>query len=574
MSRRTEVALVVLSVTQAKSVSRPLSYPAAFATGEPQSRFFISVGSQNQYGCQVNAVRYLRRGHDYKAISTKWMAEYMKANDRAVSSAFYQTITTEYSALRKSPAYARLFAYLAWGTWRDDLSECPILGSELLARISDQHTQWQSRNFEAQSFLKRFVAATDIKIRWSNWDSLSGRSRVLLALPLPGSIRAAVREEEDNFWKMPDLVSIADGRKFNPSKQRAWREADRTLALESLREAACPDAVALGTYLNEAAPSRYTSLLPNMQAAVEAAHALPNPKAVRHQVRVLRAIQQQPVPFYGPSSRGRTVRLFGFNESLLALKKVVRQALAPTWQTADLRSAQLGIVASQWRIPMVLEFLRDYPGSVWEYLFAELKIQRTDERKRAVKDALYAALYGRTPGFAGYMLSRSLQMPGIGTRFLRIPMIEELFLARERMFGEVQKAGGASDVYGRWIALAEGPDVPKEKQVDAASVLSQLAQATEMRLLAPVIRCASEERGNARGWALTLWKHDGFNWVSHKSADQVRWGQRLQDMVQVQAQQCNVLTRLELDRPYKEGSEYVIDLEGGEREYTTRVRYN
>ncbi len=342
-------------------------------------------------------------------------------------------------------------------------------------------------------------------------------------------------------------MSIADGRKFNSAKQRAWRESDRSLALERMTEAACPDAVTLGNYLNGAAPHRYTSLLPNMQVAAEAACALPNPDAVKHQMRVLRAISQQPVPFYAPSSRGRTIRLFGFNESLLALKKVVRQALAPSWRTADLRSAQLAIVAQQWNIPSVQEFLRDYSGSVWDYLFAELQIERTDERKRAVKDALYSALYGRTPGFTAYMLSKTLQMSGVGARFLQIPLIAELFCARERMFDKIQKAGGACNVYGQWIALRDDSSVPKEKRVDAASVLSQLAQAMEMRLLAPVIDSAIEEKANARGWGMMLWKHDGFNWASHKAEDVSRWMSRLQEMVQVQARHFNIITQLEAE---------------------------
>ena len=471
----------------------------------------------------------------------------MKANDRAVSAAFYETITTEYPALRTSPAFARLFGYLAWGTWQDDLSKRLVLSSGLLADMSQQHAQWRSRNFEAYTFLKRFRDATGLNVQWSKWDSTTGRSRVLTALHLPSYIRDAVHEEEHTFWKALDLVSIVDGRKYNPSKQRAWREADRSLALERMAGAACPDAVALGEYLNNAHPHRYTSLLPNMEAAAEAACGLPNPNAAKHQMRVLRAIHQQPVPFYSPSLRGRTVRLFGFNESLLALKKVVRQALAPGWRTADLRSAQLAIVAQQWQIPMVQEFLRDYVGSVWDYLFSELQIERTDEHKRAIKDGLYAALYGRTPGFTAYMLSRTLQTAGIGSRFLRIPLIEELFRARERMFDQVKRDQGAFDVYGRWITLAEGPEVPTEKRVDAASILSQLAQATEMKLLSPVIQCAIAERKDAHGWSLMLWKHDGFNWVSHKAEDEIPWRGRLQEIVQMQANACGIQTCLEIE---------------------------
>ena len=471
----------------------------------------------------------------------------MKANDRAVSADLYRTLTSEYPTIKTQPQFARLFGYLCWGTWTDELSGRLVLDSEILAQMLDKWKPWKQRNFRAHTFLKAFASATGLAIRYSNWDSTSGLSRVLTSLPLPPHIRAAVGAEEQNVSKALNLVSIVDGSKYNTAKQRAWREADRSVALERLADSACPDAMALGSYLNGVCPHRYTALLTNLEAAAQVARTLPKPDAARQQIRVLRAIRDQPVPFYVPSSRGRTVRLFGLNESLLSLKKEVRQTLAPHWRTADLRSAQLAIVATQWDIPLVQEFLRDYPGSIWDYLFAELEVERTDERKRAVKDALYAALYGRTPGFAAYMLSRTLGMPGIGGRFLRIPLVEELFLARERMFDKVQKARGARDVYGHWIHLVDGPDVLKGKKVDAASVLSQLAQAMEMKLLSPVIHSAIRERACAHGWAITLWKHDGFNFVSHKAEDERGWCQALRDAVKIQADSFGILTQLETE---------------------------
>jgi hypothetical protein len=471
----------------------------------------------------------------------------MKANDRAVSAPFYEMITTTYPALKTNPAHARLFGYLAWGTWRDDYSGRLVLGSELLAQMCDRHAQWKQRNLPVYEFLNQFTASTGIKIEWSNWDGRTGLSRVLMRFPLPSHVLAAVTEEQCAAWKSLDLVSMTDGTKYNKAKQRAWRETDRSLALERIADALCPDAAALGEYLNTVRPNRYESLLPNLMDAARVACGLPNPESANHQLRVLRTIRDQPVPFYSPSSRGRTVRLFGMNESLLALKKDVRKALAPSWRTADLRSAQLAIVARQWHIPQVQAFLRDYPGSIWDYLFAELKLERTDERKQALKDALYSAIYGRAPAFTASMLSRTMKTKGIGFQFLRLSLIQELFESRDRMFQQVKLDGGARDVYGRWIALRDEPGVPNEHRVDAASILAQLAQAMEMRLLSCVIHSAIEERQNPHGWSLMLWKHDGFNWISNKAEDEARWIVRLQEIVQYQADAYGIQTQLEIE---------------------------
>lgn len=271
----------------------------------------------------------------------------MKANDRAVSADFYSTMTSEFPVLKTQPNFARLFGYLCWGTWRDEHSGRLVLESEILAEINHKRNQWKHRNFRAHTFLKAFTSSTGIPLGYSNWDSTTGLSRVLTDFPLSPRLRAAVEAEEHNVSQTLNMVNIADGTKFNQAKQRAWREADRSIALERLAEVGCPDAAALGLYLNGVAPNRYTSLLPRLEAAAQEARTLPKPETVKQQIRVLRAIRDQPVPLYVPSSRGRTVRLFGFNESLLSLKKEVRQALAFHWRTADLRSAQLAIVASQ-----------------------------------------------------------------------------------------------------------------------------------------------------------------------------------------------------------------------------------
>ena len=252
-------------------------------------------------------------------------ANNMKANERAVTADFYSLMIREYPVLKTHPALARLFSYLNWGTWEDDLSRRLVLGSELIADMNGELKQWNSRNFNASVFLDGFASSTGINLKYSNWDSRTGRSRVLLDLPLPPHVRAAVDDEESNVSHADNLVNIADGTKFNAAKQRAWREEDRSAALDRMAEIGCPDAAALGDYLNHALPHRYSSLLPNLEAAVEVAHNLPNPGSIKHQLRVLKVIRQQPVPFYVPSSRGRTV--ICLNGSFRSLSYVVSAML-------------------------------------------------------------------------------------------------------------------------------------------------------------------------------------------------------------------------------------------------------
>jgi hypothetical protein len=238
----------------------------------------------------------------------------------------------------------------------------------------------------------------------------------------------------------------------------------------------------------------------------------------------LSAIVNDPVPRYLPSYTGNTVRVFTSGYSLCTINKSLRRVLQPDWIELDLASAQLAIVAHDWGLNEVGEFLQS-GGSIWDSLYdfmgwAEYRWGVPKKgAKPALKKGLYSAVFGagkeriRKLMFSEYV--SSAHYPGflVYSNFLdRIfehPLIKELMRSRKEQLRQIKEEGGAEDVFGETIKLTS--------ETNTRSVLAQLAQARELQLLLPALDLADAELnradskgGSPRFW-ITLWQHDGFS---------------------------------------------------------------
>ena len=443
----------------------------------------------------------------------------MRPSELVCSRTFRRTVLENHPTLEKDRAHARLFAWIAFGTWLSEPRRELLLPCKLLAKLEEREYLLRHGNYQGFKFLTRFRdEVMPIEVRHHN--SIFNKARTLFSAEFNPTVRTAVEAERRGRNSTEERVYFLDGRPVSPRRQASIREVLRQEVLARSEGAGCTDAARLLHYLNNRPPHRYTKILQNMPAARDAATSIPEGTARRHAQDLLLAVERQPLPFYQPSPRGRTVRIFGYTESLLGLKKSVRRALTPDWIEMDLRGSQAAILATDWDIPTLRDFLR-HGDSLWSYLYIQLGLAKMDEVKAALKEAVYATAFGMEEIHVARRLSRALRIRGLGKRFCEVPLIRNILDARNRVMKETEQAEGRFNIYGRWLSARE---------FGIPSILAQCAQAAEMKILSPVIDLAETHTGKS-GFTVLLWQHDGFAFAAHKREGAAHWIGRLQDAV-------------------------------------------
>ena len=351
------------------------------------------------------------------------------------------------------------------------------------------------------------------------------------------------------MWIKQERVYFVDGRKYNPKIQRDYYKMLQAEANELIDGLGCTDGLALterqriGHYLNNLPINRFSKVKEHLPEAMEFAQQMPgstkhgkdNTEEVRrHNLNILTAIADQPQPFYQPSHAGKTVRLFTLNQSLLALSKDVRKILTKDWHEADLRSSQLAIVAKQWDIPYIKEFLKS-ERSVWRYFCDVLHIEYSDSHKALLKTALYSMIFGMKVHSVSYHLDKGLKSRNVGKKFIECELIQELTKAREKKIQQVLNDEGCQSCYG-WL------DLNKFDELDSVnSLLSQCAQATEMSIIYPAFELAFYDPH----FHILLFQHDGFSFVIDDKRQKDHYTVLLKQLIKTKCDQLEIESYLE-----------------------------
>ncbi|MCS4156281.1 hypothetical protein [Salinibacter ruber] len=273
------------------------------------------------------------------------------------------------------------------------------------------------------------------------------------------------------------------------------------------------------------------------------------------------SIGSKPVPRYTPSYEGGTVRVFTKGYSYCTISKDLRRALQPDWIELDLASAQLAIVAHDWGLSEATKFLKS-GGSIWESLYRHMgwedhHLGRIPAKcaKPALKKGLYSIVFGAgkekamrlmgleyadTVGCPWFMIHKKLT-----SKIFEHPLIKELLQARKYELDKIKKEEGATDTFGR--------DIKLDSQTNSRSILAQLAQSQELKLLLPALKLAENELkrareagGNPRFW-IVLWQHDGFSVHVRDQSRRATHVKRFQEAVNSAVGDYH--TRLEVDYP-------------------------
>lgn len=459
------------------------------------------------------------------------------------SSELREMVLRRYPGLKLNDAYMCLMKQLLFPDNTDwDKGTIILCSCKTLAVCEDKEEQCKSGNHNTGSLLERFQQDVLPDFKWN--EKIPGeKCRTVAELGIDEDILVFYKAEiEQPVSKIKNRVYFESGNKFDRRQQSSERKMLSEFAEYMLENAPHKESERLLRYMNARSSNVFAKIKPNLDAAYVAARGIQNERKKLDALRNLRAIEDQPQPFYQPSSKGRTPRIFSLNISLLTLRSEIRKILTKDWSEYDLTSAQLAIISKLWVLPEVREFLESNQ-SIWQSLydhmgFGSLNVPM-DDVKPVLKRSLYALIYGMQWWRIrdSYLSSLDEYIDDPKALFFSHPIIDSLYQMRDIKLDEIEKAGGAKDIYGRWIA------VDPKKKVSRRSVMSQLAQAVELKLLMPVLDIAESA---TEEFVITLWQHDGFSVAFRNNSKKERWHNRIISAVENEAKSLGIPTRLEV----------------------------
>lgn len=452
----------------------------------------------------------------------------MKITHRAVSKEFRELLATTFPKLGNNQAYWLLLSYLLFGINKDEETDELIISAPLLADIESKTRQWESNNYTGEVLLKTFKRDILPSLEWSGYSPTKGKARTVTQAIFPERLLSYINEERENKYRKTDLVYIHNGSNLTQAKQLRFLHVSRQKALALTKKAHCQEQKDLLHYMNRIPSNRFYSMVhKNFSSAIEEAKKTEDSI---NQINILNTVFDQCQPFYTPVED--STRIYSFSENLLMLKKSVKQKLLPDLVEVDLKSAQLAIAGKLWEVPEVQDFLGK-KNSIWVHLAELYNLPLTADLKNILKESLYSTMYGMWKPNIAKKLKEIGHKP-----FFSSPIIKALFREREKQLKTIRELGGARNCFGKIIILESNGN----NDDNAKSILAQLSQAYELKLLYPVVELAIAYPNE---FTILLWQHDGFSWVAGRASIKNKCSMILSDVVYESAKELGILTSLE-----------------------------
>lgn len=454
----------------------------------------------------------------------------------------------------KKEAHWNMFRLLAFSAYRDEQTGAVRVGRESIARAEGKSHLLDSGHYAVKPFLTHFInfvlppgvasLVLDEEGRdWSvsTWEEiLPGHSvktadgkqrRVTVNWPI--EVQQAIDDELNGVFSHEESVYIDTGNKKSVKRERELLRADREEATNLVAIADSPRARYMAQYLNNLPTNKFTALASNFEAAESEVEKIQNPHAKRVQKLILQTIKERPIPVYVPTKNSD--RLFTMGASMQNLKKNVRKALTQGWVEFDLSSAQLAIIARQWDVPEVIDFLES-GKKLWNDLMdhlnlGELNASEYDRVKSTLKDHTYGIIFGMGEERLVSELNADLSDFGVvdgGVKFLEHPVMKSVLAARKKRITALLRAGFTTEVCDASSAF----DAPTLKTIkvtkkNVLSILAQEAQAMEQVLIYPAFQLTNE----TDDFQITLYQFDGFSVSFSNKSRQEYWTNRICEVV-------------------------------------------
>jgi hypothetical protein len=416
---------------------------------------------------------------------------------------------------------------------RDDDTWEPIVPYKMVKRLVGS----RDNGGIVDRLVKDLMAQTGMVIELSDYSYKDGKARKVTRIEWPDKLNALLQQMLGESLPLGGLVDLLTGKRYG--------RADVSIYNDQLRQAETvagknPVATDLLGMLNK--PTKlFTPIRDHVQALKAFSKQLyeegtlshANAEiALSHNQQVLTKTYARPQPVYFPV--GNSPRIYG--AGFINLSRPVREKLfgLMRWHSFDLKSAQLAIVGRVWNIPDVQDFLKK-GGNVWHYLSEEIGIDSC--YKPALKKALYAVIFGCAKVRVREILSCWDLDQSYAKAFLSVPMIKDLWAARDERKRQIRKEGGISDAFGELVELK-----PKGQHRDnVRTLLAYEAQSYELALLEDALAYC-RERSKID---VVSFLHDGFALKIEAEGITDSVTGKLQQRVQSKAQKLGIITELE-----------------------------
>lgn len=489
---------------------------------------------------QVRTKRTLTRSHYYLTRTT-------------AARATREAILTHVPQAADDKVLLRYVIFALWTSWRDKDTQLRLIDRQALAWIwgSPLNAKRKKHGGVSGRDVLDYIKARLPEFKWKKYVPTRA-CRQIVCDGLPTVLYRVVQQDLCRpANELEDRVYLVSGKKYRREETVAMRQKHYEAAMQMLEDAPSDVCRWIAERMNNdpSGSPRPSNIFTKMTRCIDKAIAYvltmditieptqqnftPAQKrrmaeeVRQHYLSVLRAIQDQPQPFYGPSSKGRTDRIFAVNPSILELPSSVRRLLCDgLFIEVDLKSAHLGICASLWGCSRVAAFLAGtgefqsaVRGDIWKEVAAHFGLSPDElvQAKPAFKEALYSIVYGMEEASVKGQLTRTLHAllghkmgkRPVGQHFCDHWIIRELLEARERELAFIHGRGHGFAADGRRINvdLAHG--------IDERSVMSTIAQSYEAELMKPILEYEVEHyhqqtrAGKDTDWRVALWQHDG-----------------------------------------------------------------
>lgn len=459
------------------------------------------------------------------------MSQYLsKISDRTVPNWYRELLIEQYPTASKIDLV--FLGHLMFTSFKDDETTNPLVPVEMLAQLEGKDDLLKKRNYQGYKYLDKFSKNIQ-PIEYSTWSYVDRKVRSI-KVNWPQEVLDALEKVRAEEWNKENRVHLSSGRKLTYKSQMENMHKDWQHTLKVMSENNIPEATTLIDYMNNLQPYLFNDLVDNFPNAAKVARSLE--KDSERQIDLLMTILDQKKPFYKTVTSSS--RIFPANESILLLQRDVRKAFTFGFTEIDLVSAQLAIVAMDWKVQRVQKFLRE-GGNIWQHLAEHFEFELTSEKKQILKTATYAVCFGagnRVNQETGKKtLKEVLKDLGEGAvkEFLSSPLIKAVWNARRRQFTLIKRNGGSSNCFGQWLSI---------KDFDKRSILAQKAQAYELLLLFPCVQMAV----NNPDFQICLWQHDGFSLRFDRPEFKEPILREMKSLIDLKAKELGILTTLEV----------------------------
>ncbi len=435
----------------------------------------------------------------------------------------------------------RILEYVLFGTWVDEETGMLVLSAKQTAYLVGEERQWMNHRFNQKELLHEFsdrvFPLSTVGIVFGSFSGPDRAGRLVAQVPSWLNDLAGLERRRTGG----DLVEFATGAQWTRQRQAKATQSVRLEAVEAMKSSPCPETTRLLEHLNGLPSNSFAAI----RERIPGAHKLVDEigRDAERQHNLLRAVELHCQPLYQPV--GGSVRVYSLNESFLRLKREVREHLTCEWLEADLRSAQLAIVAARWNCAQLADYLQQ-GKSIWPKLLGSLGLALDGEQKSLVKELVYAVVFGMDERNLKALAARQWpQVPDPWDRLKRNRLLGEVLRARRLAFRRIRADGGATDAFGRTLRLASRGRSHGAYQPDnAKSLLAQVAQSWELRLMLPILDLAEENRGSS-GFRVMMWLHDGVAIHVLDTRRRESWRKRISVAVDANAQSLGIPTSLE-----------------------------